>query len=72
MVYLVQDERLGRKIAIKLLPEFTNNQDRLRRFQQQARAASALNHPNILTVHEIEQKSDLNYIATEFVDPEGS
>jgi serine/threonine protein kinase len=68
-VYLAQDLRLGRKIALKLLPpHFTNDKDRLRRFQQEARAASALNHPNILTVHEIEQKSDLHYIATEFVD----
>lgn len=68
-VYLAKDRRLGRKIALKLLPpQFTNDKDRLRRFQQEARAASALNHPNILTVHEIEQKSDLHYIATEFVD----
>ena len=68
-VYLAQDARLGRKIALKLLPpQFTDDKDRLRRFQQEARAASALNHPNILTVHEIEQKSDLHYIATEFVD----
>jgi len=68
-VYLAQDVRLGRKIALKLLPpQFTNDKDRLRRFQQEARAASALNHPNILTVHEIEQKAELHYIATEFVD----
>src|SRR6267378_6186510 len=68
-VYLAQDARLGRKIALKLLPpQFTNDKDRLRRFQQEARAASALNHPNILTVHEIEQKGELHYIATEFVD----
>jgi serine/threonine protein kinase/Tol biopolymer transport system component len=69
IVYLAQDERLGRKIALKLLPsQFTNDKDRLRRFQQEARAASALNHPNILTVHEIEQRDGLHYIATEFVD----
>jgi serine/threonine protein kinase/Tol biopolymer transport system component len=68
-VYLAHDTRLGRKIALKLLPsQFTNDKDRLRRFQQEARAASALNHPNILTVHEIEQKADLHYIATEFID----
>ena len=68
-VYLAQDARLGRKIALKLLPaQFTNDKDRLRRFQQEARAASALNHPNILTVYEIEQKADLHYIATEFID----
>ena len=68
-VYLAQDARLGRKIAIKLLPsQFTNDKDRLRRFQQEARAASALNHPNILTVYEVEQREGLHYIATEFVD----
>ena len=68
-VYLAQDARLGRKIALKLLPpQFTNDKDRLRRFQQEARAASALNHPNILTVYEIEQKADIHYIATEHVD----
>lgn len=68
-VYLAQDVRLGRKIALKILPpQFTNDRERLRRFQQEARAASALNHPNILTVYEIEQKSDLHYIATEFIE----
>jgi len=69
VVYLAQDGRLGRKIALKLLPsQFTNDKDRLRRFQQEARAASALNHPNILTVYEVEQRDTLHYIATEFVD----
>src|SRR4029453_9103277 len=69
IVYLAQDLRLGRKIALKLLPsQFTNDKDRLRRFQQEARAASALNHPNILTVYEVEQRGGLHYIATEFVD----
>jgi serine/threonine protein kinase len=68
-VYLAQDVRLGRKIALKLLhSQFTNDKDRLRRFQQEARAASALNHPNILTVHEVEQRDGVHYIATEFVD----
>jgi serine/threonine protein kinase/Tol biopolymer transport system component len=69
VVYLAQDAELGRKIALKLLPsQFTNDKDRLRRFQQEARAASALNHPNILTVHEVKQQDGLHYIATEFVD----
>src|SRR6185503_13590134 len=68
-VYLAEDIRLGRRIALKLLPaRFTNDKDRLRRFQQEARTASALNHPNILTVHEIELDGELNYIATEFID----
>jgi eukaryotic-like serine/threonine-protein kinase len=69
VVYLAKDVRLRRKIALKLLPsQFTNDKDRLRRFQQEARAASALNHPNILTVYEVEQRDGLHYIATEFVD----
>ena len=69
VVYLAQDAKLGRKTALKLLPsQFTNDKDRLRRFQQEARAASALNHPNILTVYEVEQRDGLHYIATEFVD----
>src|SRR5438270_9389475 len=68
-VYLAQDGRLGRKVALKLLPaHFTSDADRLRRFQQEARAASALNHPNILTIHEIGQIDDHPFIATEFID----
>ncbi len=70
-VYLAHDEKLDRKIALKLLPShFRTNQARLRRFQQEARAASALNHPNIITIHEIGQVEKRNFIATEFVDGE--
>ncbi|HEX6127322.1 MAG TPA: protein kinase [Pyrinomonadaceae bacterium] len=70
-IYLAHDARLGRKVALKLLPvAFTQDLYRLRRFQQEARAASALNHPNILTVHEIGNVDQVNYIATEFVDGE--
>ena len=70
-VYLAEDSRLKRKVALKLLPvELTANQDRLRRFEQEARTASALNHPNILTIHEIGKAEDRRFIAAEFVDGE--
>ena len=68
-VYLAQDTRLGRKVALKILPtRFTQDAERLRRFEQEARAASALNHPNILTIHEIGQVDATHYIVTEFID----
>jgi serine/threonine protein kinase/Tfp pilus assembly protein PilF len=70
-VYLADDTRLGRKVALKLLPaKFTVNTDRVRRFRQEARAVSALNHPNIVTIHEIGQTDSLQFIANEFVDGE--
>jgi eukaryotic-like serine/threonine-protein kinase len=68
-VYLAQDTRLGRHVALKLLSEeLTLQPERVRRFQQEARAASALNHPNILTIHEIGQTDTVHFIATEFVE----
>ena len=68
-VYLADDLRLKRKVALKLLPpHFTVNPDRVSRFEREARAASALNHPNILTIYEIGQTNDAHFIATEFVD----
>src|SRR6266550_1460618 len=67
-VYLAEDTRLKRKVAVKLLPaELTANQDRLRRFEQEAQAASGLNHPNIITIHEIGEVDGLNFIVTEFI-----
>ena len=70
-VYLAQDSRLGRKVALKMLPEyFTRDDDRVRRFQQEARAASALNHPNILTIYEIGHIDSRHFIATEFIEGE--
>jgi len=70
-VYLAQDLILNRQVALKLLPEyFTQDRDRLRRFQQEARAASSLNHPNIITTYEIGQVADQHFIAFEFIDGE--
>ena len=70
-VYLAQDQRLNRKVALKLLPaSFTKDNDRLRRFAQEARAASALNHPNIITIYEIQEIASSHVIATEFVEGE--
>ena len=70
-VYLAEDTRLGRKVALKLLPaNFTRDVDRVRRFQQESRAASGLNHPNIITIHEIGQIESRHFIATEFIDGE--
>jgi serine/threonine protein kinase/soluble lytic murein transglycosylase-like protein len=68
-VYLAQDARLGRLVALKiLLAYFASDDERLRRFQREARAASALNHPSILTIHEVGEANDLHFIATEFID----
>ncbi len=74
-VFLAKDIRLERKVALKLLPAaFTQNPDRVRRFEREAKAASALNHPNILTIHEIGQASTedggAHYIVSEFVEGE--
>lgn len=68
-VYLAEDQRLHRKVALKLLPkELAANQDRMRRFDQEATAAAALNHPNIAHIYEIGQGNGVNYIAMEYVD----
>jgi eukaryotic-like serine/threonine-protein kinase len=68
-VYLAHDTKLDRKVAIKFLSEeFSKDSDKLKRFIQEAKAASALSHPNILTVHEIGEVDGKNYIATELID----
>jgi len=70
-VYLAQDTKLDRKVALKILPaEVAADRNRMSRFVQEAKAASALNHPNIITIHEIEQIDSVNFIATEFIDGE--
>ncbi len=70
-VYIAEDRRLGRKVALKLLPtSFANDADRLRRFEQEARATSALNHPNILTVHDIGNYEGAPYIVAELLEGE--
>src|SRR5262249_7608667 len=70
-VFLAQDTRLGRKVALKLLRgEFTRDEGRLRRFKQDARAASALDHPNTLTIYDIGQADSLHFMATEYVEGE--
>ena len=68
-VYLARDTRLGRKIALKFLSvDFTKDEERVRRFQQEARAASALNHPNLITIFEIGEVESVHFISTEFIE----
>jgi predicted ATPase/predicted Ser/Thr protein kinase len=68
-VYRARDSRLGRSVAIKILPaEFSADIDRLHRFEQEARSASALNHPNIITIYELGHCGSTQYIAMELVD----
>ncbi len=68
-VYLAEDTRLKRKVALKLLRSYyTKDVDRLRRFELEASAVSALNHPNILTIYEVGHTDSEHFIATEFID----
>jgi len=63
-VYLAQDTKLDRKVALKILPaDFAANEDLMRRFVQEAKAAAALNHPNIATIHEIGESGGVHFIA---------
>jgi len=68
-VYLAEDTRLHRKVALKILPsELASNKDRMRRFEQEAQAAAALNHSNIAHIYEIGESERVKFIAMEYVD----
>ena len=70
-VYRARDSRLGREVAVKILKaSFAADADRLRRFEQEVRAAAALNHPNIVVIHSVEQNGDLRLLAMELVEGE--
>ena len=68
-VYRARDTRLGRDVALKVLPgSFASDPERLARFEQEARAAAALNHPNIIAVHDLGQHAGAPFIVTELLD----
>ena len=70
-VFLAEDSKLDRKVALKLLPDqILNDKTRLHRFVQEAKAASSLNHPNIIVIHDIGSDGDYHYIATELIEGE--
>ena len=69
VVYRARDTRLGRTVAVKILPEsFTGNADRLYRFEQEARVLSALDHPNLLSIHDIGAQGNIHYLVSEFLE----
>jgi len=69
VVYLAEDSRLGRRVALKVLPtEFTIDQDKVARFDREARAVAALSHPGIAVLYEIGEVNDIHYLAMEYVE----
>jgi serine/threonine protein kinase len=70
-VYLADDTLLGRQVALKILPPELSAGDRRERFDREARAVAALNHPNIVTLHSIDQAADTPFLTMEFVDGKG-
>ena len=70
-VYRARDERLGRDVAVKVLPaDFSRDAERLRRFEQEARAAGMLNHPNLLVVYDVGSHEGAPYIVSELLEGE--
>src|SRR5882762_10402769 len=70
-VYRARDTRLGREVAVKVLPQaFASDPDRLRRFEQEARAAGRLDHPNILVIHDVGTHAGSPYLVTELLEGE--
>src|SRR5262245_55609638 len=68
-VYLAEDTKLGRLVALKILPaEVSSNEDRLRRFEHEAKAVSVLNHPNVLQIHEIAESDGVHFIVMEYLE----
>ncbi len=68
-VYRARDARLGRDVALKILPgAFVQDEDRLRRFEQEARAVAALNHPNILAIHDVGQHNGTPFLVSELLE----
>ena len=70
-VYRARDPRIGREVAIKVLPEsWSQDRDRLRRFEQEARAAGALNHPALLTIYDVGEENGTPYLVSELLEGE--